>query len=105
MATVTGTLESVVLELGKLLSPLQDLMGIDMFSRLGVELPSEIAGDANINSKLSDAAGKAAALDADITTLANAISSGDTTTIIEDAIPLITHIGELVTDLVSVGNA
>ncbi|HTS45755.1 MAG TPA: DUF6603 domain-containing protein [Puia sp.] len=105
MATVTGTLESVVLELGKLLSPLQDLMGIDMFSRLGVDLPSEIAGDANINAKLSDAAGKAAALDADITTLANAISGGDTTTIISDAIPLITHIGELVTDLVSVGSA
>src|SRR5450432_1430564 len=105
MATSTGTLESVALELGKLLSPLEDLLGIDMFSRLGVDLPSEIAGDANISSKLSDAATSAGALDADVTALAAAITGGDTTTIIADAIPLITHIGELIGDLVAVGNA
>lgn len=105
MATATGTLESVALELGKLLSPLEDLLGIDMFSRLGVDLPSEIAGDVNISSKLSDAATSASALEADVTALTAAITGGDTATIIADAIPLITHIGELINDLVAVGNA
>ncbi|TDW97489.1 DUF6603 domain-containing protein [Dinghuibacter silviterrae] len=104
MANTTGTLESVVLELGKLLTPLEQLLGPGMFGLLGVQLPAALSSDTAILTKLSDAGTKAGALAADITTLENAISGGDASTIIADALPLIAHIGELVAALAAVGN-
>src|SRR5207248_11618472 len=57
MPDASGTLETIALELGKALQPLEDLLGEGpgIFTKLGEELPREIAGDANIANKLSTA--------------------------------------------------
>jgi hypothetical protein len=105
MATATGTLESVLLELGKLLTPMQQLLGPSMFNRLGVQLPASIAGNAGLLSKLSDAGAKAGALAADVTALESAIAGGDTEAIIAAGVPMIAHIAQLVTSLEAVGTS
>jgi hypothetical protein len=105
MPGTSGTLETIALELGKLLKPLEQLLGPSIFVKLGVELPRSISGDAGIIGKLTAAATKAGELDPKITSLATAISSDDTNSIISAAVPLIANIAELIALLVEVGDA
>jgi hypothetical protein len=105
MADSSGTLETLVLQVGKLLQPLESLLGPDFFFSLGVELPRDIAGDATLVSQLSAASSAAGALDGDITTLSTAIGGGNDGAIISAGAALITSIGQLISALVNVGNA
>ncbi len=103
MPATTGTLESILLQLGKLLSPLEQLLGPDIFALLGVELPGPLYADAGLFTKLSAAATSAGAFAADVTKLEAAIAGGDTESIIADALPMIGHIASLVASLEAVG--
>jgi hypothetical protein len=105
MPNPSGTLETLALQLGKLLQPLEGLLGPDFFARLGVELPREISGDANLLNQLSAASNLAGALDAKITSLSTAIASGNAVSIISAGAPLITNIAQLVSALSAVGDA
>jgi hypothetical protein len=105
MADPSGTLETLVLQLGKLLQPLESLLGPDFFFSLGAELPRDITGDATLLSQLSAASSAAGALDGDITTLNSAIGSGNTGSIISAGAALIISIGKLISALENVGNA
>ena len=107
MPDASGTLETIALELGKALQPLEDLLGAGpgIFTKLGEELPREIAGDANIANKLSAAATKAGSLDPLITALATAITNNNPLSIIEKGVPLLQNIADLIALVKQVGNA
>src|SRR5262249_5142236 len=107
MPDASGTLETIALELGKALQPLEELLaaGTGVFAVLGEELPREIAGDANINSKLSAAATKVGSLDPLMTALATAITNNDAIQIIAKGVPLIQAIADLITILKQLGDA
>lgn len=105
MPTAAGTLETLMLELGKALRPLEELLEPGIFNRLGAELPREISGDANLASKLTTAGGKAAGLDPQIANLATAIGSGNAGSILAAAIPLTAGIAGLIASLSDVGDA
>src|SRR5207248_8593651 len=93
MPDASGTLETNALELGKALQPLEDLLGAGpgIFTKLGEELPREIAGDANIANKLSAAATKDGSLDPLITALATALTHNNPLSIIEKRVQLPQH--------------
>lgn len=101
----SGTLETLALQTGKLLQPLESLLGPDFFVSLGAELPREITGDATLLSGLSAASSAAGALDGEITSLSNAITGGNPGSIIAAGASLITSISNLIAALVEVGNA
>src|SRR5438045_7431876 len=105
MPSTTGTLETLAMELGKLLKPLEQLLGPQIFLALGVELPRAIAGDTTLTNKLKAAAITAGQLDPKITALATAIGGNDTGTIISAGVVLTAKVAELVANLVQVGNA
>jgi hypothetical protein len=105
MPTAAGTLETVALEMGKALRPLEGLLGPTIFLRLGVELPPGISGVPNLNAKLTAAAAKAGALDPAITALATAVGGNDTASIIAAGGVLIADIAELIACLTEVGDA
>jgi len=107
MPDASGTLETIALELGKALQPLEDLLGAGpgISTKLGEELPREIAGDANIANKLSAAATKAGSLDPLITALATAITNNNPLSIIEKGVPLLQNIADLIALLKQVGDA
>ena len=105
MADASGTLETLALELGRALKPLEELLGPGIFGRLGVDLPPSVTGDATLNTRLTTAKTKAGELEARINDLAAAITSEDPVTITASGIQLIVKIAELVADLTQVGNA
>jgi hypothetical protein len=105
MASQSGTLETLALELGKALKPLADVLGPGVFSRLGLDLPRQISGDANIATKLTDAKNKVAELDAGIANLASAITNDDPVAIVSAGVSLITTIAGLISKLEDVGQA
>ena len=105
MANAAGTLETLALELGKALNPLAELLGPDIFVRLGVDLPSSVTGDATLISKLTAAQTKAGELETKISDLAAAIGSDNLVNIIASGVALITKISELVSKLSEVGDA
>lgn len=105
MPNSTGTLETIALELGKALQPLKELLGPQIFTRLGMDLPREVAGDSTLGAKLTAAAGKAGALPPKITGLASAISAEDTVGIVSAGAQLIAAIAELITALEEAGTA
>jgi hypothetical protein len=105
MASSSGTLETLVLQVGTLLQPLETLLGPDFFFSLGTELPREIAGDATLLSALSAASNAAGALAGDISALSSAIGGGNVGSIVSAGAALITDIGKLISALESVGNA
>jgi hypothetical protein len=105
MASSSGTLETLALQIGALLQPLESLLGPDFFFSLGAELPREIAGDATLLSQLSAASSAASALDGDISSLSSAISGGSAGSIVSAGAALITDVGKLISALEGVGNA
>jgi hypothetical protein len=105
MASSSGTLETLALQAGKLLQPLESLLGPDFFVSLGAELPREITGDATLLSGLSAASSAAGALESGITSLSSAIGAGNAGSIIAAGASLINSISNLITALVQVGNA
>jgi hypothetical protein len=105
MASASGTLETLVLQVGKLLQPLESLLGPDFFFSLGAELPREIAGDATLLSQLSAASAAASALDGDISALSSAIAGGNAGSIVSAGAALITSIGKLISALENAGAA
>jgi hypothetical protein len=107
MPDASGTLETIALELARVLRPLEELLGegIGIFTRLGEELPREIVGDANIASKLTAAATKAGALDPLITALATAITNNDSIAIVQKGVPLLQNIADLIGLLKQLGDA
>jgi uncharacterized protein DUF6603 len=105
MAKQAGTLETLALEVGKALKPLEDLLGPDIFIRLGLELPRAISGDANITTKLADAKNKVAELDGEIASLAAAITNDNPVAIVSEGVSLIATITALITKLEDVGQA
>src|SRR6266496_4569454 len=105
MANQAGTLETLALEVGKALRPLEDLLAPNIFSRLGLGLPRAISGDANIAAKLTDAKTKVAELDTGIANLVSAIAADNPVTIVAAGISLITTISGLITKLEDVGQA
>jgi len=105
MADAAGTLETLALELGRALKPMAQLLGPEMFVRLGVDLPNSVTGDATLNARLTSAKTKAGELEARINDLAAVIGSDNPANIIASGVALIVKIGELVTELNQVGNA
>jgi Family of unknown function (DUF6603) len=105
MTSTAGTFEMLALELGNALKPLKDLLGPDIFARLGIELPREISGDATLVANLTTAAGKAGDLEPKIASLATAITADNTASIISSALQLTATVSELIAKLVEVGNA
>src|SRR6476469_3376035 len=105
MTSTAGTFEILALELGNALKPLKDLLGPDIFARLGIELPREINGGATLVANLTTAAGKAGDLEPKIASLAAAITADNTASIISSALQLTATVSELIAKLVEVGNA
>jgi hypothetical protein len=105
MATAAGTLESLALEMGKALQPLEDLLTPEIFPRLGLSLPAAIAANAGITAKLSAAAAKAGELEPKIQALATAITGDNPASIISAGVPLIATIAELIAKLKELGDA
>src|SRR5678815_5462825 len=103
MADAAGTLETLALELGRALKPMAQLLGPEMFVRLGVDLPNSVTGDATLNARLTSAKTKAGELEARINDLAAVIGSDNPANIIASGVALIVKIGELVTELNQVG--
>lgn len=105
MADAAGTLEKLALELGRALKPLAQLLGPEMFVRLGVDLPSSVNGNATLTARLTDAKATAGELEAAINDLAAAVGSENVPNIIASGVTLIAKIAELVSDLDAVGDA
>ena len=105
MAGNTGTLESIALELGNALKPLKDLLGVDIFVKLGLQLPPSLAGNSQIMQGLTKASNLAKKLEPDITTLQTAIAGENTSGIISSAKDLISDVIQLVTTLKELGDA
>ena len=105
MATTAGTLEQLILEIAKTLQPLKDLVGQDIFAKLGVPLPRSIAGNGAITNKLSSVAGKAAGLEPKITPLADAIDDENIASIISSGATLITDVAALIAEIKALGDA
>src|SRR5687768_14545571 len=105
MADAAGTLETLALELGRALKPLAQLLGPEVFVRLGVDLPSSVNGNATLNARLTDAKATASELEGAINDLAAAVGSENVANIIASGVTLIAKIAELVSDLNAVGNA
>src|ERR1044072_8843787 len=103
MADAAGTLETLGLELGRGLKPLSELLGPEIFVRLGIDLPNSITGDATLNARLSSAKTKAGELEARINDLAGVIDSNNPANIIASGIAMIVKIAELVTEITQVG--
>lgn len=100
-----GTIETLALELGKALKPLAELLGPDIFVRLGTELPRAISGNATIAAKLTAAKATATGLDSKITNLAAAITADNPVSIVVEGATLIANISDLVLKLSDVGDA
>ncbi len=105
MAESAGTLETIALELGNALKPLKDLMGVDIFVRLGLQLPPSLAGNNQIMQGLTKAGNLAKKLEPDITALQTAIDDENTSNIISSATNLISDVVQLVTTLKELGDA
>jgi len=107
MPDASGTLETIALELGKALQPLEELLadGASIFTKLGEELPREISADPNLLAKLNASATKVGSLDPLITALATAITNEDAITIVTAGVPLLQAIADLITLLKQVGDA
>jgi len=105
MADAAGTLETLGLELGRALKPLTELLGPEIFVRLGVDLPNSVTGDGNLNARLNSARTKAGELDTKINDLAAVIDGNNPANIIASGIALIAKIAELITALHDVGTA
>jgi hypothetical protein len=105
MADASGTLETLALELGRALKPLAQLLGPEIFVRLGIDLPPSVNGDATLNARLTTAKTKAAELEPAINDLAAAIGGDNPANIIVAGAALIAKIAELVADLDQVGAA
>jgi hypothetical protein len=105
MANAAGTFETLALELGNALKPLKELLGPQIFGRLGVDVPREIGGNATLVANLTTAANKAGELEPKITSLAAAIAADNTASIISSALQLTAIVSELIAKLVQVGNA
>jgi hypothetical protein len=100
-----GTLETLALELGQALKPLGQLLGPDIFVRLGVEVPREIAGNAALVAKLTAAKTTATGLDPKVTNLATAITSDNPIAVVAAGVALFASISDLVVKLKDVGDA
>lgn len=105
MPNSSGTIETLALELGTALKPLKELLGPQIFSQLGVELPREIGSDAALLAKLAAASSKAGELEPRIANLAAAITADSTANILASGVSLIAKIAELVTNVADVGTA
>jgi hypothetical protein len=105
MSSSSGTLESLALQAGKLLQPLESLLGPDFFVSLGAELPRDITGDTTLLSELSAASSAAGALEGEISSLSAAIAADNAGSIISAAASMIESISSLIAALVQVGNA
>ena len=105
MADAAGTLETLALELGRALKPLAQLLGPDVFVRLGVDVPPSVNGNATLTGRLTAAKATAGELEAAINDLASAIGSENVANIIASGVTLIAKIAELVSDLDEVGDA
>ena len=105
MASTAGTLETVCLELGKVLKPLENILDRNIFILLGVNCPTAVGSDGNVQAKLATAKTAAGALDADITSLTSAIASDNVGSIISGALPMLSHIATLISGLVDIGTA
>ena len=89
MPTTVGTIEQIGIELGDALSPLQEILGPDIFDRLGVVLPQSLAGNGTIKNKFTAAANTAKNFQPQINALTAAITAEDTGGIISASINLV----------------
>src|SRR4030095_10787895 len=105
MPTVTGTFETLALELGRALAPLKDLLDPESLLNLGLELPRQLANEPGLVAALTAARTKATEVDGKVTALESAITSGNTVTIVSAGVAMTTLVGELITRLSAVGTA
>ena len=105
MPTTAGTIERIGIELGDALSPLQEILGPDIFDRLGVVLPQSLAGNGTIKNKFTAAANTAKNFQPQINALTAAITAEDTGGIISASINLVSTIVEFVVRMAEAGDA
>jgi hypothetical protein len=105
MPNESGTLETLALQLGTALKPLEEILGPEIFVRLGSELPRAITGDAAIAASLTAARTKVGELDAKLNSLAAAIAADNPILIIAEGISLLLTISEVTAKLDDVGQA
>ena len=105
MPSVTGTFETLALELGRVLAPLKDLLDPESLLNLGLELPRALANEPGLVAALTAARTKATEVDAKIASLEAAITAGNVVTIVTAGVAMTTLVSELITRLSAVGTA
>jgi hypothetical protein len=105
MPNSAGTIERIAAELGVALAPLEEVLGPQLFDRLGVTLPYVLKGNNGIQDKFTAAANTIKNLRPKISALAAAISADDTGQIISASANLIGTFGELVVRFKEAGDA
>lgn len=105
MPDSSGTIERIAGELGTALAQLEEILGPQLFDRLGVTLPHALSTNSGIQNKFTAAATTAKNLNPKISELSSAVASNDTVQIIAASAGLITTIAELIVRFKEVGDA
>ena len=107
MAGKAGTLESLALQLGLALQPLESQLTSDnvipFFAQLGLQFPPALLQSSFVTS-LNAAATAAGALSATLAQLGTDINNDDESGIVNDGLKLIQEIGSLIATLPQIGN-
>lgn len=105
MPNDSGTIERIGIELASALSPLQEVLGPQLFDKLGVVLPQSLVTNNAIKVKFTAAANTAKNFQPRVAALTAAIAANDTNQIISATVGLIGTIVEFVVRFEEAGAA
>jgi hypothetical protein len=105
MPNSSGTIERIASELGAALAPLEEVLGPQLFDRLGVTLPYVLVSNNAIQDKFTAAANTINNLQPKISALAAAISADNTAQIVAASASLLGTFGELIVRFEEAGDA